>query len=143
MSFTVVFPCVVTSLAFSTSIPSTQTIKIGITSQPYTIPFATIQIPACNTPITFTLAQTSPINQYSRVSLSGITSFAGNVQVNNAIIADHATYSYTLTAIITANSQSVTSNFEIFIQDPCSTALFNTTPAPIANMTMFLSYSTV
>ena len=38
-SFDVIVTCVVTSLTFSTSVPSTQTIQVGITSQPYTIPF--------------------------------------------------------------------------------------------------------
>ena len=55
-SFDVIAGCTVTSLTFSTSVPSTQTIQIGITSQPYTIPFIATQSPACNKTITFTLA---------------------------------------------------------------------------------------
>ena len=87
-----IFACVVTSLTFSTLIPSTQTIQVGITSQPYTIPFATTQNPACNKPVEFTLAQTDPAMPYTPVQLSGITSFGGILQVTGAIIADHNTY---------------------------------------------------
>jgi hypothetical protein len=97
---------------------------VGITSQPCTIPFAITQIPACNKPIAFTLTQTSPATSYTPVTLSGLTSFAGNVQVNGAVIADHATYSYTLTAAIASDSESIASNFNVVIQNPCSTAVF-------------------
>jgi hypothetical protein len=96
------FTCVVTSL--NTTIPSTQTIQIGITSQPYTIPFATTQSPACNKPISFTLVQTNPAIFYTAISLSGVILFGGNVQISGAVIADHATYSYTLTAAIAEDS---------------------------------------
>ena len=68
------------------------------------IPFVTTQIPACGTSITFTLAQSSPATPYAPVSLSGVSSFAGNVQANGAVSADHGTYSYTLTAAIAADS---------------------------------------
>jgi hypothetical protein len=77
------------------------------------------------------------------VSLCGVSFFAGNVQVNGAVIADHGTYSYTLTAAIAADSKSIASNFNVIIKDPCSTAVFQTSPAPILNMTMVLSYNTV
>ena len=56
------------------------------------------------------------------------------MQVNGAVIADHATYSYTLTASISADSQSNNSNFDIIIKDPCSTAVLQTIPAPIVDM---------
>jgi hypothetical protein len=128
------FTCVVTSL--NTTIPSTQTIQIGITSQPYTIPFATTQSPACNKPLLFTLVQTNPASPYTAVSLSGVTSFGGNIQVNGAVIADHATYSYTLTAAIATDLQSIASNFNVFIKDPCSTAVFKTIPFPIVDMSI-------
>ena len=68
------------------------------------------------------------------MSLSGITSIAGNVQVNGAVIADHGTYSYTLTAAIAADAKSIALNFDVIIKDPCSTAIFQTSPAPIVNM---------
>ena len=110
-NFNVIVSCTVISLTFSTLVPSTQTIQVGITSQPFTIPFAITQSPTCNKPITFTLTQTSPSFSYTPVSLSGVTSFAGNVQVNGAVIADHATYFYTLTAAIADDSQSIGSNF--------------------------------
>jgi hypothetical protein len=95
-----------------------------------------MQSPSCNKTISFTLAQTSPATTYTPVSLSGMTSFAGNVQINGAVIADHATYFYTLTAAIAADSQSIVSNFNIVIKNPCSTAVFQTFPAPIVDMTV-------
>jgi hypothetical protein len=107
---------------------------VGINSQPYTIPFAIAQSPSCNKTITFTLTQTGPATPYITVSLSGVTSIAGNVQVNGAVIADHGTYSYTLSATIAADSQSIASNFNVIIKDPCSTAVFQTSPAPILDM---------
>lgn len=72
------------------------------------------------------------------MSLTGVSSFAGNVQVSGAVIADHGNYSFTLTSTISTDSQSIVSNFDIFVKDPCSTAVFQTIPAPIVDMIVSL-----
>ena len=43
---------------------------------------------------------------------------------------------YTITAAVDA--QSITSNFDIVIKDPCSTSIFETTPAPLVDMNVSL-----
>ena len=61
-----------------------------------------------------------------------ITASAGNVQVSGATKADHGTYSFVLTAAVDA--QTITSNFDVVIKDPCSTAIFETSPSPLVDM---------
>lgn len=53
---------------------------------------------------------------------------SGNVVINGATIADHNTHSIVLTAVVDA--QTITSNFDVVIVDPCSAAVFQSTPAP-------------
>ena len=60
------------------------------------------------------------------------------MQVSGAVIADHGAYSFTLTAAISNDFQSIVSNFEIFVKDPCSAAVFQTVPSPIVDMMVAL-----
>lgn len=52
--------------------------------------------------------------------------------MSGATIADHGSYTQTLTA--TVDGVSVSKSFTVQIKDPCSYAVFETDPAPIANM---------
>ena len=48
-----------------------------------------------------------------------------------------------LTATLAEDSQTATSNFDVFIKDPCSTAIFQAvTPSPLVDMLMILYYNT-
>ena len=130
-TFTATIICEVQTLTISTSPPALTTVQVGIDAQPVTISFAVTQAPECLKTIAFTHTPTPP----TFVTLSSITATGGNVEVNGATIADHNTYSLVLTATVAEDSQSVTSNFDVFIKDPCSTATFQPpTPSPLVDM---------
>jgi hypothetical protein len=52
---------------------------------------------------------------------------------------NHGSYTQTLTA--TVNGVSVSKSFTVQIKDPCSYAVFETDPAPIANMVVDIGIS--
>jgi hypothetical protein len=72
----------------------------------------------------------------SFLSLPNPSSAAGNIQITGATILDHDTYQETLTA--TVDGKTATANFDIVIKDPCSTAVFETSPTGLVNMTVIL-----
>jgi hypothetical protein len=59
---------------------------------------------------------------------------SGKVTINNATLADKGTFAMTLTATVDGKTASIA--FTIIIKDPCSRAVFQTTPAPLSNMTV-------
>lgn len=54
--------------------------------------------------------------------------------MSGATKTDHGSYPLTLTASVDA--KNVSASFTVQIKDPCSFAVFETTPAPIVNMTV-------
>ena len=62
------------------------------------------------------------------------TTLGGNVRIDGATNANYNTYAEVLTA--TVNGQTATANFNVIIEDPCSTAVFETTPSGLVNMTV-------
>ena len=124
--------CTVTTLTFTSSPAASTTVRVGIDSQPFTIPFTVTQVPACGKTVSFSHTPTTP----AFVTLTSLTATGGNVQVTGATIANHNTYSFVLTAAVDA--QSITSNFNVVIKDPCSTSIFETTPAPFVDMNVSL-----
>lgn len=54
--------------------------------------------------------------------------------MSGATKTDHGSYPLTLTASVDA--KNVSASFTVQIKDPCSYAVFETTPAPIVNMTV-------
>ena len=126
-SIVVKITCEVQTIIFATAPTGTTIILVGIDIQPFIIAFATTQTPACGKTVTFSL---SPSRSF--LTLQSLAALGGNVQVNEATIADHATYSQTLTA--TVDSKTATANFDVVIKNPCSAAVFQISPAPLITM---------
>ena len=117
-SLAVSVTCQVQTLTFSTAMPSTTTILIGITAQPYLIHFNTTKVPNCAQNPSFNL---SP-NTDAFSSLINIVSGAGDYRVQGATLTNKGTYNYSIAAAV--DSKMATSNFQIILKDPCSTAVF-------------------
>jgi hypothetical protein len=129
-TFTVTVSCTVTTLSFSTSPISTKTIEIGIDSQPFTTNYAVTKTPNCAQNPTFTLSQTLSFI----TSTNNADNISGVVTINNATLANKGTYAMTLAASVDGKTASAA--FTIIIKDPCSRAVFQTSPAPLSNMTV-------
>lgn len=117
-------------------IPALTTVQVGIDSQPVVVPFATTQFPNCGNQVTFSISPSS--DPFMSVQTLAIRD--GQWTVNGAVIAQHNTYSYTLTALV--DGVTATYDFDVFIKDPCSTSVFELAPSPLADMTMTLFYMT-
>ena len=95
-SLAVSVTCQVLTLTFSTAMPSTTTIQIGITIQPFLIHFDTTKVPNCVQNPSFIL---SP-NTDAFSSLINISSGAGDYRVQGATLANKGTYSYSIAAAV-------------------------------------------
>jgi hypothetical protein len=62
------------------------------------------------------------------------SSTGGFIQINGATISQHNTYAEILTA--TVDAKTAFTNFSVFIKDPCSTAVFETIPVGLIEMTI-------
>ena len=78
--------------------------------------------------MTFAFSGTTP----GFVSLQNVLNASGKVQVTGATIANHNSYPLTLNASV--DSKTASASFPVQIMDPCSYAVFETSPAPIVNM---------
>jgi len=74
--------------------PTTVTIQVGITPQPFTIPYSLTKLPACpqQTSVTY-----GPTLSFLSQTPSGDT---GDFKVNGALQSDQNTYSMTLTGAL-------------------------------------------
>jgi hypothetical protein len=117
-TFTVTVTCTVSTLTFTTSPIVSNTIEIGIDSQPFKINYAVTKSPNCAQNPTWSL---SP-------SLSFVTkaenadNLSGEVSINNATLSHVSNNSMTLTAVV--DGKTATSSFTVIIKDPCSRAVF-------------------
>ena len=118
------------SLSFSVSPSNPIILKIGIDAQPSLTAFTVTKQINCPQALTFVLSGNIP----GFVSLQNLVSPSGKVQVSGATNADHGSYPMTLTA--SDDNRTVSFSFEVQIKNPCSYAVFETTPAPITNMTV-------
>jgi hypothetical protein len=133
-SFTATITCVVQTLTFTTVPAASTTLKYS-DSAVY-LPFVTSQTPACGNTVSFAISPTKLF-----LSLPSPTASGGIVRISGATLADIGNYSETLTA--TVAGQTTTANFSIIIDDPCKTAVFQTSPAPLSTMTVNMPSSTI
>jgi hypothetical protein len=54
--------------------------------------------------------------------------------VQNATLANKGTYNFSISG--TVDSKIATKNFQIILQDPCEIAVFQTSPAPLLDMSI-------
>ena len=73
------------------------------------------------------------------MSLPSPAASGGNIRISGATNANYNTYAEILTA--TVDGKTATANFNVIIKDPCSSATFLTSPAPLTNMTVTMPSS--
>ena len=94
--------------------------------------FAISKTPNCVQDPTFTLGST-PAAVFSSRTINA-DGESGYVRISGHTLSNLNTYSMTLTAVVDA--QTTVSSFTVIIKDPCKRAVFQTTPAPLSDMTM-------
>ena len=94
-TISITITCEVLALNFTSSPAASTTVQVGIDSQPLNIAFTSTQTPACGNSVNFVMTPSLTF-----LSLQNLTATGGNVQVNGATIANHATYTQTLTATV-------------------------------------------
>ena len=87
--------CVINSLTFSSSPPSTNSVKIGIDSQPYPISYALVKFPLCTQNPKFTLSLPTQTFVSNSVNADNVS---GNISVSGATLANIGNYPYILSA---------------------------------------------
>jgi hypothetical protein len=128
-NFTVTVTCTVSTLSFSTSPLASKTIEVGIDG-PFTMNYAVTKSPNCAQNPTWSM---SP-------SLSFVTKaenmgdLSGIITINNATLSNVSSNLMTLTAVV--DGKTAIASFTVIIKDPCSRAVFLTSPAPLTNMTV-------
>lgn len=120
-------------------IPLFTTLTVGIDPQPLVLPFVTTQYPNCGNDVAWTLTPGIP-NGFTTLNEVVDPSYSGDVTIDGAVIAEHGTYPYTLTGIV--DGKIATTNFDVFIKDPCSTSTFELDPNPITDFAMLMTYMT-
>jgi len=130
VSISVEIICDSFSLSFSVLPSNPFIIRIGIDAQPSFTAFTVAKQTNCTQALTFVLSGTVP----GFVSLQNVVSPSGKVQVSGVTNAEHGSYPMTLTAL--DNNRTVSALLTVQIKNPCSYAVFETTPAPITNMTV-------
>jgi hypothetical protein len=131
-TFVINITCTVTAMAFTANPPATTSLEVGVNPQPHDMTFSISKTPNCVQDPTFTLAST-PTSAFTSRTVNA-DGESGYVRVNGAVLADGGQYSMTLTANL--DSATVTNNFIVKIIDPCIRAIFETSPNPLATMTV-------
>jgi hypothetical protein len=78
------------------------------------------------------------VNSNPFMTLTTLGIETGKVVVSGATIANHGVYSYSLKGVV--DTRLVQTDFQVFIKDPCSTSVFETSPAPLTGMQVVMYY---
>jgi len=119
--------CVVQTLTFDASTPTSVIFRVGAEAQPFSIMYSVTKTPLCLQGPTFTLSAGSPAFIFNSPG-----SFGGTLSINGALPFNKGTYTFDLTAVV--DGKTAVKTITLQVQDLCEGAIIQATPATLSTM---------